>query len=84
MNESHQNHNTAVAASNDDPFAGFAQEAGPGISSAHLKFTKGEWLVGQHSRRSRGTQFVANMGELLRGWVRWQDNKPTDQSWAKS
>ena len=30
-----------------------------------------------------GTRFVANMGELLTGWQRWEDNKPTDKVMGK-
>ena len=30
-----------------------------------------------------GTRFVANMGELLTGWQRWEDNKPTDSVMGK-
>ena len=30
-----------------------------------------------------GTRFVANMGELLTGWQRWEDNKPTDMVMGK-
>ena len=35
-------------------------------------------------RRSRKeTQFIANMDELLVGWVRWSQNKPTDHIMGK-
>lgn len=46
-----------------------------------LKFTKfGEFVAGQDERElAAGTRLIANMDELLIGWVRWQDNKPTDQ-----
>ena len=49
-----------------------------------LKFSKGDWLVGQDNEEVKvGTQFVANMHELLVGWIRWQDNKPTDHIMGK-
>lgn len=85
MNEVAVRQTTALAPISDDPFADFAQEAGQrSIVGQLLKFSKGDWLVGESSDEIPiGTQFVANMGELLRGWVRWQDNKPTDHVMGK-
>jgi hypothetical protein len=49
-----------------------------------LKFSKGDWLVGQDNEEiPDGTQFVANMDQLLLGWIRWNDNKPTDHIMGK-
>lgn len=46
-----------------------------------LKFTKfGEFVAGQDEQEMpEGKRLIANMDELLTGWVRWEDNKPTDQ-----
>lgn len=44
-----------------------------------LKFSKGDWVAGEENADvEEGTQFIANMDQLLVGWVRWQDLKPTD------
>jgi hypothetical protein len=45
-----------------------------------LKFNKGDWLAGQNNDEvDPDIRLVANMDELLVGWIRWEDNKPTDQ-----
>jgi len=45
-----------------------------------LKFSKGDYLVGEDNDEvEEGTQYVANMDELMVGWIRWSDSKPTDQ-----
>ena len=45
-----------------------------------LKFSKGDFLCGEDEREIKeGTKFVANMDELMVGWIRWEDNKPSDQ-----
>lgn len=45
-----------------------------------LKFSKGDYLVGEDNEEvEEGTKYVANMDELMVGWIRWQDSKPTDQ-----
>ena len=44
-----------------------------------LKFSKGEYLAGQDGDEiAEGTELVANMDELMVGWVRWEGGKPTD------
>lgn len=64
---------------NYDPFAEYANESRSIVGSL-LKFSKGDWLCGQENDDVPvGTKFVANMFEFYRGWVRWADNKPTDQ-----
>jgi hypothetical protein len=85
MNEVTTRQSTAVAPLSDDPFADFAQETGSrNIVGQLLKFSKGDWLVGQENDEVPiGSTFVANMFELLRGWVRWEDNKPTDHIMGK-
>ncbi len=45
-----------------------------------LKFSKGDYLAGQgNDEIPVGTKMVANMDSLLVGWIRWANNKPTDQ-----
>jgi hypothetical protein len=49
-----------------------------------LKFSKGDWTAGQDDMPiEEGTQLIANMDELLVGWVRWSQNKPTDHVMGK-
>jgi hypothetical protein len=45
-----------------------------------LKFSKGDYLVGENNAEMKiGTELVANMDELMVGWIRWEDNKPAEQ-----
>ena len=49
-----------------------------------LKFSKGDWTAGESNDEvEEGTQFIANMDELLVGWVRWSQNRPTDHIMGK-
>jgi hypothetical protein len=49
-----------------------------------LKFSKGDWMAGESNEPiENGSQFIANMDELLVGWVRWSNNKPTDHVMGK-
>ncbi len=62
-----------------DPFAAYGQEAAS-ASSNFLKFSKGEWLLGQNNDEiALGRQLVANMAELAIGWIRWSGGKPTER-----
>lgn len=57
-----------------------AQTAQSAIVGQLLKFSKGDWLVGEDSEELPvGTKLVAVMDQLTTGWVRWFDNKPTQQ-----
>ena len=61
-----------------DPFAAYGQEAAS--SGAFLKFSKGEWLLGQNDDEvALGRRLVANMNELSIGWIRWADGKPVER-----
>ncbi|ACL60612.1 hypothetical protein Mnod_5783 [Methylobacterium nodulans ORS 2060] len=45
-----------------------------------LRFNKGDWLAGQDQDELEiGTRLVANLPELMVGWVKWVDGKPEDQ-----
>lgn len=73
------NQNTAVATPGGyDPFAAYGQEAAS--SGAFLKFSKGEWLLGQNDDEVElGRRLAANMDELSIGWIRWSDGKPAER-----
>lgn len=80
MNEVTTRQSTAVATAGDDPYAEVARELSQrSIVGTLLKFSKGDWLAGENNEEiPLGTQFVANMDELMRGWIRWEDGKPND------
>src|SRR5437868_829437 len=63
-----------------DPFAAYATAMSPNtIVGKLLKFSKGDYTVGENSEEVRaGTMFVANMDEFLVAWVRWVDGKPAE------
>lgn len=45
-----------------------------------LKFSKGDWLAGEDQEDVEvGTKYVANMDQLMVGWIKWVDNKPVEQ-----
>lgn len=63
-----------------NPFLEYAEEIAPRtIVGTLLKFSKGEWLAGEDARVVPiGAQFVAHVGELIAGWVRWYDGRPIE------
>ena len=61
-------------ATNDNPYLEAAAEAGNGIGKL-LKFVKGKWLVGDDEVK-QGTEYVAYLDQLMRGWVKFEDGKP--------
>lgn len=62
-----------------DPFASYGAEASSGGGN-YLKFSKGEWLLGQNGDEVElGRRLVANMDELAIGWIRWSDGKPAER-----
>jgi hypothetical protein len=73
------NQNTALAAASGyDPFAAYGAEAASG--GTFLKFSKGEWLLGQNDDEVElGRLLAANMEELSIGWIRWEDGKPVER-----
>lgn len=44
-----------------------------------LKFNKGDWIKGDDEDVDVGTKFVANMDQLMVGWIKWVDNRPDQQ-----
>lgn len=80
MNEmTTMNQGTAVAAPGGfDPYAAYGQEAAN--AGAFLKFSKGEWQLGQNADEVElGRKLAANMDELGIGWIRWADGKPAER-----
>lgn len=71
---------TAVANPNDNYFQQYGDQVSQQtIVGKLLKFSKGDYLVGQDNEEmATGTKLVANMDEMMVGWIRWSDNKPTD------
>jgi hypothetical protein len=63
-----------------DPFTEYADAIAPQfIIGDLLKFSKGDYYAGQNNTLvPAGTMFTVNMDELMAGWVRWWDGKPTD------
>lgn len=50
------------------------------IIGSLLKFSKGDWLLGQDETEvSTGTRYVVSMDNLLVGWTKWSNNKPIDE-----
>jgi hypothetical protein len=56
------------------------QVSNTSIVGTLLKFNKGDWLAGEAEEDiAVGTKMVANMDQLMVGWIKWQDNKPVEQ-----
>jgi hypothetical protein len=85
MNDIVKQANNLPIAQSDNPFADYADAAqSTSIVGKLLKFSKGDWLAGKDEDEMKdGTAFVANMAELMTGWQRWEDNKPTEQRMGK-
>ena len=86
MNDIAKRDNTAVGQLADaNPFLSYGEAVThKNIVGELLKYSKGDWLCGQDNTDVPvGTKFIANMDELLIGWIRWQDNKPTDHIMGK-
>lgn len=62
-----------------NPFEELARSVPRRIIGELLKFSKGDWMYGQHNEELKlGTALIANMDQLLTGWIKWQDNKPAE------
>lgn len=70
-----------IAKPYDDPWANYARHVNTRtIIGMLLRFNKGDFLAGQDEKEiPLGTILVANMDQIMVGWVRWEDNRPTDQ-----
>ena len=76
---------TAVAKVGDNPFGAYGDATTQRtIVGELLKFSKGEYLSGKDADEvAEGTELVANMDELMVGWIRWEGGKPTDHVMGK-
>ena len=86
MNDITKRSNTSVSQpTTANPFSAYGEAATHrNIVGELLKFSKGDWMSGQDNDDvAVGTQFIANMDEMLVGWIRWEDNKPTDHIMGK-
>lgn len=72
---------TAVATTGDNPYAAYGAAATQNrLVGDRLNFNKGDWVYGQDAKdMPLGTRFVANMDQLLVGWIMWEDKKPVEQ-----
>jgi hypothetical protein len=66
---------------NTNPWLEAADEAGGGFGKL-LKFNKGDWEVGDDPI-PEGTEYIAFIDEVARGWVRFEDKKVTDRKIVK-
>jgi hypothetical protein len=68
----------AVATADDyDPYAAYGRESSNNIVGKLMRFSKGDWLIGD-DEVPVGTQMIANMDNLLIGWILWEDKKPEE------
>jgi hypothetical protein len=81
MNQVASHNGSAVAAQEKNYFEQYGEQVSQrNIVGRLLKFSKGDYLVGEHNAEMKiGTELVANMDELMVGWIRWEDNKPAEQ-----
>jgi hypothetical protein len=73
---------TALAAYNDllDGFQEHADMSGSHIVGTLLKFSKGDYLVGQNGDlMQEGTELAANLLGMKTGWIKWHEKKPVEQ-----
>jgi hypothetical protein len=64
------------AATYENPYLEAAAEAGNPFGKL-LKFVKGKWEIGD-DEVPLGTEYIAHIDQLARGWVRFEDGKVTD------
>lgn len=49
------------------------------ITGTLIKFNKGDWVTGDDEDLDEGMELVANMDQLMVGWIKWIDNRPSEQ-----
>ena len=77
---------TAVAVPSANAFASYGEQISQqrSIVGRLLKFSKGDFLAGEDNQEIRkGTQFVANMDQLLVGWIKWENMRPVEQEMGR-
>jgi len=67
---------TSAPVPESSAFLQYATEGGGGLGE-RLKFHKGQWFCGD-DEIPLGTQYLAEMDQLARGWVRWHEGKPVE------
>lgn len=72
---------TTPAIQYDNPWLEAAAEAGREFRKI-LKFVKGEWQIGEDTV-PEGTEFIAYIDELARGWIKFEDQSVTDRRIVK-
>lgn len=85
MNQVTNPQSTALATPAANYFESYGEQANRRmIVGKLLKFSKGDWLAGEHNEEiAVGTKFLVNMDELLIGWTRWAEGRPSDQIMGK-
>ena len=81
MSEIAARNGTDVGAAKTNYFTQYGEQVSQrNIVGRLLKFSKGDYLVGEHNvEMPRGVELIANMDELMIGWIKWNDNKPVEQ-----
>jgi hypothetical protein len=74
------NSNAVALPADHNPFLSYGeQETRKTIVGKLLKFQKGDYVAGQDGEEvPLGTKLIANMDQLLIGWIRWANNKPQE------
>jgi len=72
-------HGGAVATQDDnyDPYSAYGRENSSNIVGKMLKFSKGDYSVGDNEIEAGG-KYIASMPNILVGWIRWEDQKPAE------
>jgi hypothetical protein len=65
----------------ENPWLEAAAEGGNELGKL-LKFVKGEWLIGNDVIPD-GSEYLAYINQLIRGWVRFEDGQVTDRRLSK-
>lgn len=73
---------TVPATRSSNPWLQVAKEAGSNDTGKLLKFIKGVYESGDDTIPD-GTEFVAHIDQLVRGWVRFEDGKVIDRNIVK-
>lgn len=81
MNAMTEHRSGALATPEKNYFEQYSEAAaGTRIVGDLLRFNKGDWLAGRDQDEvAQGTRLVANVAELMIGWVRWEGGTVTDQ-----
>jgi hypothetical protein len=49
------------------------------ITGTLIKFNKGDWVDGENELLDENMELVANMDQLMVGWIKWEDQRPVEQ-----